>query len=185
MSVYDTARQLKIPGVVVQAHIDPTLVSPRIKKMAQTMLRKGMLKGGWNSKSALLARHLLEDTGLPVLARWNSFYRAPKFNAETLAYFDELFEADIALQKMDMSPEQLGTPWNAKVLRDDLEENQQAVRRVGTTTKSLFLRMYNEDLRAQAHEKLLALRSPKDVAALDALAARLDDPTPIPVKLKN
>jgi hypothetical protein len=31
---------------------------------------------------------------------------------------------------------------------------------------------------------LLSLRLPEDVAALNALADRLDDPTPIPMKLE-
>ena len=55
MSVYDIARQLKISGVEVQACINPTQITPRIKKMTQDMLRKGKIKGGWNSKSMQLS----------------------------------------------------------------------------------------------------------------------------------
>jgi hypothetical protein len=111
MTIYDTARDLKLPGAVVSAHIDPTKVSPRIKKMVQTMLRKGKLKGGWSSQSLMLARKLLDGKNIPVLQGWNSYYRAEPFNAETLAFFDEMFEADASLEKIRMSDSQRESKW--------------------------------------------------------------------------
>jgi hypothetical protein len=184
MTIYETARDLKLPGAVVSAHIDPTKVSPRIKKMVQTMLRKGQLKGGWDSKSIMLARKLLEGKNIPVLHGWNSFYRAEPFNAETLAFFDEMFEANASLEKMGMSAAQRESKWYIERVEENLQDHKRLVRRVTTEAIALHLHMESNDLREQVNEKLLSLRMPEDVAALHAVADRLDDPTPIPLNIR-
>jgi hypothetical protein len=183
MTIYETARDLKLPGAVVSAYIDPTKVSPRIKKMVQTMLRKGQLKGGWSSQSLMLARKLLDGKNIPVLHGWNSFYRAEPFNAETIAFFDEMFEADASLEKMGLSAAERESKWYFDRVEESLRDNKILVRRVTTDSMSFHLRMGNHDLREQVDEKLLSLRMPEDVAALNAVADRLDDPTPIPLKI--
>ena len=184
MTIYDTARDLKLPGAVVSAYIDPTKVSPRIKKMVQTMLRKGQLKGGWSSQSLMLARKLLDGKNIPVLHGWNSYYRAEPFNAETLAFFDEMFEANALLEKMEMSAAQRESKWFVERVDENLQDHKRLVRRVTTEAMALHLRMDSHDLREQVNEKLLSLRMPEDVAALNAVADRLDDPTPIPLKIR-
>lgn len=183
MSVFDTARQLKIPGVVVQAHIDPTQITPRIKKMTQAMFRTGKLKGGWSSKSMQLARQLMRDKNLPVLNGWDSMFRCQPLTAEDLAKFDEWFEADVALEKMKLSGKE-HSHYYLKRLDENVAQNKRAVRQLDRAhMMQLYLRFDNQELRAAAHEKLLAMRLPEDVAALNELADRLDDPTPIPLKI--
>jgi hypothetical protein len=184
MTIYDTARDLKLPGAVVSAHIDPTQISPRIKKMTQTMLRKGQLKGGWSSQSLMLARKLLDGKKIPVLHGWNSSYRAEPFNAETLAFFDEMFEVDASLEKMGMSAAQRESKWFVERVEENLQDNKRLVRRVTTDSMSLHLRVDSPDIREQVNEKLLSLRMPEDIAALNAVADRLDDPTPIPLTIR-
>jgi len=184
MTIYETARDLKLPGAVVSAHIDPTKVSPRIKKMVQTMLRKGQLKGGWSSQSLMLARKLMEGKNIPVLQGWDSYYRAEPFNAETIAFFDEMFEANALLEKMEMSEAQRESKWFIERVEENLQDHKRLVRRVTTEAMALHLRMDSLDLRTQVTEKLLSLRMPEDVAALNAIADRLDDPTPIPLTIR-
>ena len=171
--------------MVVQAHIDPTQISPRIKKMTQTMLRKGLLKGGWSSMSKLLARQLLEGVETPMLAKgWGSYYRTNKIDAKQLAFFDEMFEANAALEKLSMTDAQRESQWAHQRIASNLRENQVMIRRVNTKSMSLLLHLDNKEIREQVYERLLELRMPEDVAATNAVADRLDDPTPIPVKLK-
>jgi hypothetical protein len=183
MSIYDTARQLKISGVVVQAHIDPTQITPRIKKMTQTMFRTGKLKGGWASKSMQLARQMMRDKHLPVLNGWDSMFRCQPLTAADLAELDEWFEADAALEKMKIDGST--NHWAIKRLDTNVVENKRAVRGLRhDRMMQFYVRLDNQALREQVHEKLLSLRLPEDVAALNALADRLDDPTPIPMKLE-
>jgi hypothetical protein len=184
MSIYDTARQLKIPGVVVHAHIDTTQITPRIKKMTQAMFRKGKLKGGWASKSMQLARQMMRDKNLPVLGGWDTMFRCQQLSPSDLEQFDELFEADSALEKMKLAGKEDSNVWYLKRLDVNVIENKRAIRKL--TDKHLtqfYLRFDNQELREQLHEKLLAMRLPEDIAALNALADRLDDPTPIPMQL--
>lgn len=183
MTIYDTARDLKLPGAVVHAHIDPLRVSPRIKKMVQTMLRKGVLKGGWSSQSLMLARKLLDGKNIPVLHGWNSTYRAKPFNAEQLSFFDEMFEANATLEKIKLTPAQKESKWYTERVEENLRDNKRLVRIVNTELRSFHLRFDSPDIREQVYERLLELRMPEDVAALNALADRLDDPTPIPFNI--
>jgi len=185
MSIYDTARQLKISGVVVQAHIDPTQITPRIKKMTQAMFRKGKLKGGWASKSMQLARQLMRDKNLPVLNGWDSMFRCQALTSEDLAQFDEWFEADAALEKMKIAGKEDTNQWYLRRIDTNVVENKRTIRGLQPDRMMQFyLRFDNQELKEAAHEKLLAMRLPEDVAALNELADRLDDPTPIPMKLE-
>lgn len=184
MSIYDTARDLKLPGAVVSAHIDPTQISPRIKKMVQTMLRKGKLKGGWSSQSFMLARKLLDGKDLPVLHGWNSMFRCQPLTDADLAQFDEWFEADAALEKMKMSESQRDSVWYNKRFDANLAENKRAIRRLTHTHMTMFyVRIDTPEMREQIEDKLVSMRLPEDIAALDALAESLDLPTPIPLNL--
>jgi len=189
MTVYDTARQLKISGVVVQAHIDPTQITPRIKKMTQDMFRKGKLKGGWASKSMQLARQLMHDKNLPVLGGWDTMFRCQQLSPSDLAQFDEWFETDVALEKMKMAGKDDSANhnhWYIKRLDANVAENKRTIRKLSDKQMMQFyLRIDNQELREIVHNRLLELRLPKDVAALNALADRLDDPTPIPMKLNT
>lgn len=185
MSIYDTARQLKISGVVVQAHIDPTQITPRIKKMTQEMFRKGKLKGGWASKSMQLARQLMRDQNLPVLNGWDSMFRCQALTSEDLAQLDELFEADAALEKMRLTLAQADSRWYVDRINTNVVENKRTVRKLSDKHMiQFYVRIDSPEIREQVHEKLLSLRLAEDVAALNVLADRLDDPTPIPMKLE-
>ena len=185
MSIYDTARQLKISGVVVQAHIDPTQISPRIKKMSQAMLRKGQLKGGWNSKSMQLTRQIMRDSNLPMLNGWDTMLRCSQLSPDDLAQFDEWFDADAALEKMKMTAAQTDSRWYVDRIATNVIENKRAIRKLNPKhLVQFYLRLDSPDMREQINDKLLSLRLPEDVAALCALADRLDDPTPIPMKLE-
>jgi hypothetical protein len=185
MSIYDTARQLKVSGVVIQAHIDPTQITPRIKKMTQAMFRKGQLKGGWSSKSFHLARTLMREKQLPVLNGWDSMFRCQKLSRADLAELDELFDADAALEKMKLTEAQKESKWYVDRINTNLVENKRAVRKLDDKNfMQFYVRMDSPDMRVQVNEKLMAMRLPEDVAALNALADRLDDPTPIPMKIE-
>lgn len=184
MSIYDTARQLKVPGVVVQAHIDPTHITPRIKKMSQDMLRKGKFKGSWGSKSLQLAMQLMQDKNLPVLNGWNSMFRCQQLSQEDLEQFDEWFEADVMLEKMKIA-NPTENHWAIKRLDANVVENKRTIRKLNPTQMMQFyVRVDTDAIREQVIGKLLSLRLPEDVAKLCALADRLDDPTPIPMKLE-
>ena len=61
MSMYDTARLLKTPGVTAEVYISPSTISKRTKLGAQRMLRSGVYQGSWSSRTLQLAK-LVRDT---------------------------------------------------------------------------------------------------------------------------
>ena len=67
---------------------------------------------------------------------------------------------------------------------ENLEENKRTLRKLTPDHLiALYLRIDSSHIREEVHNKLMSLRLSEDVAALVALADRLDDPTPIPMKI--
>ena len=68
MSAFDTARDLRMPGVVIdRVYIDPKLLSTRMRTAIKTMLRAGHAPGSWSSKSKSLAVKLAERFDLLLI----------------------------------------------------------------------------------------------------------------------
>ena len=185
MSIYDIARDLQIAGVVVQAHIDPKQVSVRIKNAAQRMIRSGVLKGGWNSKSRKLAYKLVENTNAPVLrSMWREQFAIDPLPPEAIERLDEMFEADIALSKMrtdfdalgDWAREHYHRNWNAS-----LRDNKAAIRRLSRTPTPFYLSFDAPEYRKEAYDYIMSFATADDKAELNRIADLLDGETPIPI----
>jgi hypothetical protein len=101
-NLLQTARKLRLPGVVVRAEIIPQRISPRIKSMVQKMLRAGVLTGGWQSQAKRLAGALIEATDPTVPhIRIHKGYGSTVFNASHLLNYsrmDELIEANYLME---------------------------------------------------------------------------------------
>lgn len=64
---WELASVFKLPGIVTTMHLDPAKVPTRTKRAVQRMLIDGALKGGWNSKSRMLALLLDQQFDLHVI----------------------------------------------------------------------------------------------------------------------
>lgn len=101
-SLFESARKLRLPGIRVTPAIHPNSISPRIKSMAQKMLRTGVLTGGWNAQSKRLARTIIEsvDPTVPYISPYLR-YGATVFNSRLIqdyALLDELLETNFLLE---------------------------------------------------------------------------------------
>jgi hypothetical protein len=101
-TLFEEARKLHLPGIVVRAHIDPSRISPRIKSMAQKMLRAGVLTGGWQSQAKRLAVAVIEATDPTVPhIRTPGTHGSTVYNSRPLTDYsrmDELIEANHMLK---------------------------------------------------------------------------------------
>ena len=74
MNAYDYGRKIaQMPGLQVEAWINPASISPRIKKSAQRMIRTGVMIGGYRGKARLLASQMLSDAGMEPSAHYHTW----------------------------------------------------------------------------------------------------------------
>jgi len=85
-TVYEVARNLKMPGVQVQAHLDPTTLTKRVFNSARKMIASGRVNG-WGA-SARVARLVLNSQDIPYIGE-------DKWGIRIHGYID-LSEADKA-----------------------------------------------------------------------------------------
>lgn len=93
-SVYAIGRKLKMPGVEVQAHLNPANITPRVFNSAKRMLERGVIIG-WGG-AAQVARHIVRSGKCPYLAL-NTWGLESSLNfklpPDAFAQATELFEA--------------------------------------------------------------------------------------------
>jgi len=186
MNVYELARELKVIGTVIQAHIDPTRIPVRTKRSAQRMIRSGIMKGGWSSKAKQLALKLVEGTSAPVLRnswRQNEFAIEP-LQPEAIARLDEMFEADIALAKMTTDFNELHeshSKWRIESWEYNLNSNKKLIRQLSRTPIDFRLSFESREYQKEALEYIMSFSTAEDKAELARIASLLDRDAPIPL----
>lgn len=102
-TMYEIARALKMPGMVIQAHLDPTQLTTRVFNGTRKMLASGAVTG--NGSSAGIARALFKKHGVNYvgLNKWGIYRRGTiNFTDEDVAQVTEMYAAYVAVQKMGM-----------------------------------------------------------------------------------
>lgn len=108
-TIYETARKLRIPGMVIHAHVDPKLLTPRIRNAAIRMIDKGIVAG--HGQAAKLARMLMEscEDAHIRFARHNWRYvtalNCKELPADIHGRLIEASEADRAIRVMELTEE--------------------------------------------------------------------------------
>jgi hypothetical protein len=188
MTILDTARKLRVPGVhELVAFIDPTKISNRTKLAAQRMIRSGVLTHGYSSKTRALAQALLTnyltDPTVPI-RRNNRFLNLHMLDADTKRRMVETAELGVALAKMnDESKSQY------KVIDAIGEKDLMISALAGSTCRqgweagecwvSYRLQIVHETVLPQFHEVFDKSKTPEHYAALNAVADLLDQPLPL------
>lgn len=99
-TVYEVARNLKMPGVIVSAHLDPTTLTKRVFNSARKMIASGRVNG-WGA-SARIARLVLNSKDVPFIGedKWGiRIYGYIDLNEADKAECLELYQAHIMVRK--------------------------------------------------------------------------------------
>jgi hypothetical protein len=114
-TIYEVARNLKMPGVQVQAHLDPTTLTTRVFNSARKMIASGRVNG-WGA-SARVARHVLNSQDVPYIGE-------DKWGIRIHGYIDlseadkaeclELYQAHIMVRKAQ-DQAQYSNYWDGKL----------------------------------------------------------------------
>jgi len=174
MNSYDIARKIvHMPGIQMEAWINPTLISPRIKNSVQRMIRTGILTGGYRSTARMLASQLLKDACIGVTASANK-WGVTLFNAQltpdTKGDIIELLEAARVLELMTV-PKSNHDYVSARYKRAMALEIR--------PDQTIHMSCYVLAISKQIAERVSAERSQLHVETANRLADQLDDVAPI------
>jgi hypothetical protein len=174
MNGYDYGRKIiHMPGFKVEAWIDPTLISPRVKKAAQKMIRLGILNGGYRSTACMLAQQLLTDAGIKSTAsanKWGVTIHNATLTQDTKADIINLLEAGRMIEIAD-KPESNHAYIDARYRRAMALELR--------GDHAISMSCYVVPIAQQIAEIAAASRSQAHKDAANKLADQLDDVAPI------
>jgi hypothetical protein len=184
MSMYDTARLLKTPGVTAEVYISPSTISKRTKLGAQRMLRSGVYQGSWSSRTLQLAK-LVRDTAKypPIITSrrlspggtstwYGGTVTLHNYNVsiEVATEVVELMRADLAVYKINNPTEDSRYGYLSNQLR--YLEKWDATKTISAFNSQLTF--WQDDFAMQAVDLVTATRTPAQIEQANALAAMLD-----------
>jgi hypothetical protein len=174
MNGYDYGRKIiYMPGFKVEAWIDPTHISPRVKKAAQRMIRTGILNSGYRSTARMLAEQLMKDARIAISAsfsKWGVDIHNATLTQDTKADIIELLEAARMLELAE-KPESNHAGIDSRY--------QRAMRLEMRHNQSISLSCFVVPIAQQIAEIAAASRTPFMTAEANKLADQLDDVAPI------
>jgi hypothetical protein len=184
-TVYDIARQLKLPAVEVQAHIHPQNLTSRMRNATKRFILNGH-KGGWSSKANRIAEIIRgnHDLSWVALGYYTHFYVKREFTPDERALLIEIFEADNALYKMSKSSidDNNDRAWALKHADRELQSNLELAN-VFIVNGRTYFKINSAHFQKEVGKILMGTRSDEEIELTKQLASKLDGDTPIPLKL--
>lgn len=185
MSSFDTARDLRLPGVRLErAYIDPTAIGTRMRNMPKKMLRQGYTEGGWSSKSKQLAAKISDCYDLRVIDRNSYGFRVP----ERASYSDadakvmlELIDAAEAIELMNVKPHSMSER-EKEYIKDRMDTARTVIAGRGYV-RHRWVTIYNGSLVDQICATLAKTRSHTVLEATEDICKKLDDGLAIDITL--
>lgn len=174
MNGYDYGRKIVyMPGFKVEAWIDPTHISPRVKKAAQKMIRTGILNSGYRSAARMLAKQLMTDAGIKSTAsanKWGVTIHSATLTQDTKADIINLLEAGRMIEIAD----------KPKSNHEYIDARYRTAMRLELRNDhAISMSCYVVPIAQQIAEIAAASRSQAHKDAANKLADQLDDVAPI------
>lgn len=184
MSIYDTARLLKTPGVTAEVYISPSTISKRTKLGAQRMLRGGVYQGSWSSQTRRLAALVRDTVKYPpfITSRRLSPGGSSTWYGGTVTLHNynvsiEVATELVALLRADLAVYKINNPTEDSRYGYVANQSRYLEKWDATKTISAFdsrLTFWQDDFAMQAVDLVTATRTPAQIEQANALAAMLD-----------
>jgi hypothetical protein len=173
-NAFDMVRKIRhLPGLQLTATLEPTQITKRLKNATQKMLRSGVLTGGYASKARMLAAQLLSDAGMQASAantKWGvRIFDVGQLTKDDRAQIVEFINAARMIELLELAEveSRQGSYIHDRYTSLVSQFNQQASGHFG-------FNIYQPALQVQITELVAARRTPEQVKAHEALAAKLD-----------
>jgi hypothetical protein len=178
MSAFDTARDLRLPGVVIEnVYLDTKLLTTRTKNAVKKMLRSGHAHGSWSSNSKALAMKLAEGNDVMVVGSTNWGFlipNRPTYGDKQVKEMIELIDAAEALELLS-DAQNYADSYLDRVqarTRQRHEHHREMVRH--QTRHRFFGYSANKILMDQMVEVFTSNRSSQQIEAAEKLCDRID-----------
>ena len=178
MTIYDTARELRVSSVVVTAHIDPNKMTARMRSLIKKTIMTGN-SGGYYSDSALLARKIINGVPLSSFKQhWYGHYKfkiSRRLNDDELALAKELFGTDHLLSRA-----------NGESKTSFVEQNLTELNECYKDADGFYaghVRIYNKSIEKEVMNLLLSTRSKEEIELAKSIASKLDSNDLIPMTI--
>lgn len=178
-NAFDMVRKIRhLPGLQLTATVDPSHITKRVKNAAQRMLRTGVLVGGYSSQSRMLAEQMFDSFNQKAVGSataWGAFINdASMLDKTGREQLIELLNASRLVEHANKTNNDRYLNERYDLMIRDVN-NYQAGR--------LLFRAYDKAMNQQIMETVSTHREPEQVVAHEALARRLDDPTPFVINI--
>lgn len=189
MSAFDTARDLRLPGIVLESvYIDPTQLTTRMKNAVKGYLKAGYAEGGWSSKSKQLAQKLASTAGVTLIsANGNGLYipRHLKLTNEVTAEVMELVDAHETLSLISIRRDYDDNPKYIERAEEYCRNRHKEMRdSVKGKNPSRWLTVDNEDIRAQMGMAFMKCRNAEELEMVETICSMINNGVRIPIDLE-
>ena len=179
-NAFDMVRKIRhLSGLKLTAIIEPQHISKRVKNAAQRMVRTGVLENGYSSKSRLLAEQLQDTFRQPAVgsaAKWGAFISDTTIlNKDGRDQIVELLNASRVIEHAN------NRSGNGEYLNSRYDNMIKEIK--NNRASRISLRAWDTNIHQQILSVVSACRTPEQVAAHEALAAKLDGTEPIIINI--
>jgi hypothetical protein len=173
MNAFDYGRKItQMPGLQVEAWINPAGISPRIKKAAQKMIRSGILVGGYRSASRMLALQLMTDAQVKSTASYSKWGVSIHNAVLTLDTKGEVVQLLEAARMVELATSKAGH-------NEYIDSRYKRAMSFDLHGNSITMACYVMSISKQIAEVVANTRSDSQIKVANALADQLDGIEPI------
>jgi hypothetical protein len=173
--LYDAARALTTAGFTADIYFNPSEITNRLKKSIQRQITNCAVSGGYSSHAARVARHLLDHYKIPYANNYHWSSVGVQFQDE------ESKRKAVGVIQAGLAAYLLDDPYNPQYEKKRAAEDIEAI----NAGKKVNVRMFSCEGSNQILRIMAESLSPEVKEKARALAARLDDPTPIKIIMKD
>ena len=98
---WDIARMANTMAMKITVHLDPELITPRVKNSIKKQLRAGAITGGYRSEAAKIAEQIVGNFELPVSRQYYRGVQVGHITMDSKRRLREIVEADWAAMLLE------------------------------------------------------------------------------------
>jgi hypothetical protein len=163
-------------GVVTTVAIDPTRISPRVKKKLIRFLQQGLLEGGYRSDARKLGELMIEAFDLNISSNTWCGIHVVNASSELKKELLTLRQADWSAYIMENPERGRQTGWDYRRMRDDIAQLE------SSSSPSSFLHFADHQYRRLASTVIAQHLPPEFKASVQKAIDALNGTALIPVR---
>jgi antitoxin component HigA of HigAB toxin-antitoxin module len=172
--LHEASRVLTTSGFSADIYFNPSKITQQLKKSVIQQITNCAITGGYKSQASRIAKHLMDEFEIPYSNHYGNWLHVQFLSEDSQNKAVELVQADLAAYLLEGNED---SSYERKRTSDAIE-----LIRKGETA---YVGCYNKVFCGQLKQLMSKSMPPEVKEKAAALVARLDDPTPIKLTLKD